>query len=87
MSHDFYQVMIGSESMSLLGWKQLAKWSLEHSCMTNEERQNVGSEWDIRWGEFCQWILVEYGPILKDYGKGQGPWDGHQPGDRQALPV
>lgn len=61
LSHDFYQVMIGSESMSLLGWKQLALWSLEHSCMSTEERQDVTKVWLRKWDEFCQWILDEYG--------------------------
>jgi adenosine deaminase CECR1 len=65
LSHDFYQVMIGSESISLLGWKQLAKWSLEHSCMTVEERENVTAEWSRRWEEFCQWIIDEYDPKLR----------------------
>jgi hypothetical protein len=55
--------------------------------MTNEERQNVFSKWEVRWGEFCQWILDEYGPILKDYSEGQGPWDGHQPGEQHALSI
>ena len=66
LSHDFYQVMIGSESMSLLGWKQLAKWSIEHSCITKEEREIVTTEWTRRWECFCQWIVDEYGPMLND---------------------
>ncbi|CAD6439791.1 b412b1f9-ccf0-446c-a8d7-81504a189034 [Sclerotinia trifoliorum] len=60
LSHDFYQVMIGSESMSLYGWKQLAKWSLEHSCMDAEERKDVTKEWTTRWKDYCQWIVDEY---------------------------
>lgn len=62
LSHDFYQVMIGSESMSLLGWKQLVKWSLEHSCMSSAELRSVTEVWTTRWNEFCQWIVDEYGP-------------------------
>jgi adenosine deaminase CECR1 len=59
--------MIGAESMSLLGWKQLGKWSLEHSCMTPDENERVTAEWEKRWREFCQWIVDEYGPKLKDW--------------------
>ncbi|PQE10715.1 hypothetical protein CJF32_00009812 [Rutstroemia sp. NJR-2017a WRK4] len=60
LSHDFYQTMIGSESMSLYGWKQLAIWSLEHSCMDDKERENVIAEWTRRWEDFCQWIVEDY---------------------------
>ncbi|KAI9649046.1 hypothetical protein NHQ30_001613 [Ciborinia camelliae] len=60
LSHDFYQVMIGSESMSLHGWKQLAKWSLEHSCMDAKEKREVTREWTTRWRDYCQWIVDEY---------------------------
>lgn len=52
--------MIGSEAMTLLGWKQLAKWSLEHSCMTPDEMAAVTTEWQSRWNAFCQWIVDEY---------------------------
>ncbi|KAF7904325.1 hypothetical protein EAF00_001659 [Botryotinia globosa] len=60
LSHDFYQVMVGSESMSLHGWKQLAQWSLEYSCMDNDERREVTKEWTMRWRDYCQWIVDEY---------------------------
>ncbi|KAG9236353.1 adenosine deaminase family protein-like protein [Amylocarpus encephaloides] len=62
LSHDFYQVMISSESMSLYGWKQLAKWSLEHSCMEPEMLASVTKVWEVRWAEFCLWIVDEYRP-------------------------
>jgi adenosine deaminase CECR1 len=58
--------MIGSEAMSLQGWKQLAKWSLEHSCMNPEELEAVTAEWTRKWNEFCQWIVDEYGPVFKE---------------------
>lgn len=59
--------MIGSESMSLQGWKQLAKWSLEHSCMTPEELENVTAEWNKRWDEFCYWIVDTYRSRLQNW--------------------
>lgn len=52
--------MIGSESMNLFGWKQLATWSLEHSCMTPDELTAVTAEWQSRWDAYCQWIVDEY---------------------------
>ena len=61
LSHDFYQVMVGSKSMSLHGWRVLAEWSLEHSCMTPSEKSHVKKKWIDSWNEFCQWIIDEYG--------------------------
>lgn len=52
--------MIGSESMSLFGWKQLAKWSLEHSCMEPPLKKKVKKEWERRWEDFCYWIVEEF---------------------------
>ncbi|KHJ33649.1 putative adenosine deaminase family protein [Erysiphe necator] len=64
LSHDFYQVMIGSEAMTLQGWKQLAIWSLDHSCMGANQLKIVKKEWSKRWDEFCLWIVQEYGPLV-----------------------
>lgn len=60
LSHDFYQAMVGSENMSLLGWKQLALWSLEHSCMEQDEKKEVTKVWQQKWDDFCQWIVATY---------------------------
>jgi len=59
--------MIGSESMNLLGWKQLAKWSLEHSCMNAEEMKRVNDQWESQWNGFCRWIVDEYGSKLQQW--------------------
>ncbi|RKF79227.1 Adenosine deaminase 2-A [Golovinomyces cichoracearum] len=67
LSHDFYQVMIGSESMTLQGWKQLIIWSLDYSCMDAKQLKEIKIEWSKRWEEFCQSIVDEYGPRLKDW--------------------
>jgi adenosine deaminase CECR1 len=56
--------MIGSESMSLFGWKQLAKWSLEHSCMNEAEMHEVTQIWHSKWAEFCKWIVETYSPMF-----------------------
>jgi adenosine deaminase CECR1 len=58
--------MIGSESMSLYGWKQLAKWSLEHSCMNEVEMREVTLVWEAKWVEFCKWIVEIYSPMFAD---------------------
>ncbi|PKS11466.1 hypothetical protein jhhlp_003230 [Lomentospora prolificans] len=68
LSHDFYQVMIGRADMSLHGWRQLIEWSLQHSCMSDGERQGVWVQWEKRWEEFLDWMLVEYGALVADGG-------------------
>jgi len=55
--------MIGKSDMSLHGWRQLIEWSLQHSCMSIDERQNVRAEWEKRWDAFLDWMLEEYGAI------------------------
>ena len=61
LSHDFYQVMSGFDSMSLHGWRVLAEWSIEHSCMSPQEKDRALTEWNKKWGEFCRWIVDEFG--------------------------
>ncbi|KAI1801303.1 Metallo-dependent hydrolase [Daldinia bambusicola] len=58
LSHDFYEVMIGNSDMDLFGWRQLARWSIDHSCMSQVERERVLVEWERRWkDEFIPRIL------------------------------
>ena len=56
--------MIGSEDMSLLGWKQLAKWSLQHSCMDDAQKKEVTEIWQQKWDEYCRWIVDTYSDKL-----------------------
>ncbi|KAI1662234.1 Metallo-dependent hydrolase [Daldinia decipiens] len=51
LSHDFYEVMVGNRSMNLFGWRQLARWSIDHACMNQVERERVLVEWERRWKE------------------------------------
>lgn len=51
LSHDFYEVMVGNRDMNLHGWRQLARWSIDHSCLTPVERERVLVEWERRWKE------------------------------------
>ncbi|KAI0112541.1 hypothetical protein GGR51DRAFT_507423 [Nemania sp. FL0031] len=52
LSHDFYEVMAGHRKINLYGWKQLARWSIEHSCLSPEERGRMLREWELRWQDF-----------------------------------
>lgn len=45
--------------MTLHGWRQLIEWSIEHSCMDEDEKRMVHSEWLARWMQFCDDIIRE----------------------------
>lgn len=62
VSHEFYQVMVGSPTMSLHGWKQLCEWSIQHSCLSNAEKHQAFKIFAGEWEAFCNWVVKEYGP-------------------------
>ncbi|KAK0641032.1 hypothetical protein B0T16DRAFT_336559 [Cercophora newfieldiana] len=66
LSHDFYQVLAGKQDMNLHGLRQLAEWSIEHSCLEDDLRAKVRQDWEVMWETFCQWIVTEYGPLVED---------------------
>ncbi|KAI1766926.1 Metallo-dependent hydrolase [Hypoxylon sp. FL1150] len=51
LSHDFYEVMVGNQDMNLYGWQQLARWSIDHACLSQVERERTLVEWRRRWTE------------------------------------
>jgi adenosine deaminase CECR1 len=53
--------MFGFDSMSLHGWRVLAEWSLEHSCMDVKEKMKALEFWRLQWDSFCVWIVEEFG--------------------------
>lgn len=57
MNHEFYQIMVGAPSMSLYSWKQLARWSLEYSCLLPNEIEKGLQILDAEWHDFCQLIV------------------------------
>ena len=61
LSHEFYQVMVGDPRMTIHGWKQLAEWSIEHSCLSADEIKRAKDIHARAWEAFCQWIVSEYG--------------------------
>ncbi|KAF2844598.1 Metallo-dependent hydrolase [Plenodomus tracheiphilus IPT5] len=60
MSHEFYQVMVGTPTMSLYGWKQLARWSLDYSCLSAEDKVEGHRLFDKDWNTFCKRVVKEY---------------------------
>ncbi|KAB5542899.1 hypothetical protein GE09DRAFT_230722 [Coniochaeta sp. 2T2.1] len=65
LSHDFYQVFAGKADMTLYGWKQLALWSIEHSCLEDDKRKELLLKWNNLWVDFCHWIVREFGKFIQ----------------------
>lgn len=64
MAHEFYQIMVGAPSMTLYSWKQLARWSIEYSCLSDPEKAEGRQILDSEWKKFCHEIVDEYRPIM-----------------------
>ena len=60
VSYEFYQIMVGSPTMSLHGWRQLAEWSIQYSCLTTAEKEEAFSIFSREWEVFCGWIIEEF---------------------------
>ncbi|KAI1880609.1 hypothetical protein JX265_000849 [Neoarthrinium moseri] len=56
LSHDFYQVMVGSKDMNLHGWRQLIEWSIDHSSLNPDEYKRLRAMWEPRWDHYVRWI-------------------------------
>ncbi|KAK3722414.1 hypothetical protein LTR37_002405 [Vermiconidia calcicola] len=56
LSAEFYQVMVGDPRMTIYGWKQLAQWSIQHSCLDVEEMKKAKQVHAREWENFCQWV-------------------------------
>lgn len=61
LSHDFYQAFMGSNRMSLTGWRVLIQWSIECSCMTEMEKKSATSAFETQWEDLCRHIIEQYG--------------------------
>jgi adenosine deaminase CECR1 len=66
MSHEFYQIMVGAPTMSLWSWKQLAKWSIEYSCLSTDDQERGQEILSKSWKEFCHTVVRDYGPLMED---------------------
>jgi adenosine deaminase CECR1 len=64
MSHEFYQIMVGAPTMSLYSWKQLARWSIDYSCLTEKEIARGHDILNRDWAEFCDQVVERYGGLL-----------------------
>lgn len=60
LSFEFYQVMVGDTRMTIHGWKQLAQWSIEHSCLSGSEKAHALEIFSRDWEAFCEHIVTAY---------------------------
>ena len=67
--------------MDIHGWKQLALWSIEHSCIGVEEKNRAKTIFMKDWETFCQSVVDDFGNhanSLKDLNKSWNPEVGLQ---------
>ena len=48
--------------MNLHGWRQLAEWSLEHSELSESEKDVARAIFKRKWEQFCEDVIKTYGP-------------------------
>jgi adenosine deaminase CECR1 len=46
--------------MTIHGWKQLAWWSIEYSCLSDGDKVKAREIFDREWEEFCVWVIKEF---------------------------
>ncbi len=69
LSYEFYQVMVGDPRMKIHGWKQLAEWSLEHSCLSEKEIERAKEIHAREWEAFCQGWVTKYKDVADALGE------------------
>lgn len=52
--------------MSLYSWKQLARWSVDYSCLPEKDQVRAHEILAKDWKSFCQYVVETYGPIMVD---------------------
>lgn len=68
MPHEFYQIIVGAPTMTLYSWKQLARWSIEYSCLSPDEKAEGLRLLERSWIEFCDSVIKRYGSLMQKDG-------------------
>lgn len=68
MPHEFYQIMVGAPTITLYSWKQLARWSIEYSCLSLEEKAEGLDLLAKSWDEFCDTVIKRYKNLMEKDG-------------------
>lgn len=51
--------------MSLYSWKQLARWSIDYSCLDKKQQIEAHGYLNDAWEIFCADVIKTYGSIMK----------------------
>jgi adenosine deaminase CECR1 len=57
--------MVGAPTMTLYSWKQLARWSIDYSCLSKKHQVEGHKILNEAWKKFCSEIVKEYGPLME----------------------
>jgi adenosine deaminase CECR1 len=52
--------MVGDTRMTIHGWKQLALWSIKHSCLSPDEQKQATDIFMKDWEAFCEEVVKLY---------------------------
>ena len=63
LSYDFYQLVISSQSTSLISLAALARRSIKYTLVDEEVKVKMWADWDRRWNEYVAWFLTEFGHL------------------------
>ena len=58
--------MVGDPTVSLHTWKQLARWSIEYSCLSEEQKEMGLGHLDKDWAQFCTTVVAVYGGLVTE---------------------
>jgi adenosine deaminase CECR1 len=53
--------MVGTPIMNIYGWRQLAEWSLQYSCLSDKQKAQGLQIFRREWADFCDWVVETYG--------------------------
>ena len=68
MPLEFYQFYVGSPQISLHSWKQCGRWSIEYSCLTEEQISEGLRIYEKDWQTFIADTLKELSSLLDEEG-------------------
>jgi adenosine deaminase CECR1 len=77
--------MAGKRDMTLHGLRQLAEWSIQHSCMEPDLMREVRADWERMWLQFCERIVRGDFTFRDDVAGGNGGGNGDGGGDGGAA--
>lgn len=60
--------MVGAPTISLYSWKQLARWSIEYSCLNKTQKEEGQHYLAEAWKEFCTSVVNDYEELLMKDG-------------------